>query len=104
MKLWKRLNETEFRAVFGSSKKYFGRYVVLFVSEKVQHKVGFVTSKKVGNAVERNRARRLMREVFIRVEPEISTEKSYILVARKGITSVKMWKVYEEFKKLIWRR
>ncbi len=104
MKLWKRLNEAEFRTVFGSARKYFGRYVVLFVSKEVPHKVGFVTSKKVGGAVERNKARRLMREVFIKVESEISDEKSYILVARKGIASVKMWDVYEDFKKLIGKR
>ncbi len=101
MKLWQRLNENEFKTVFGSARKHFGRYIVLFVSEEVSHRVGFVSSKKVGNAVKRNRARRLMREAFLRVEPEISDKKSYILVARKSINSVKMWDVYEELKNLL---
>jgi ribonuclease P protein component len=101
VKLWKRLDEREFRAVYSDAKKYFGRYIVLFVSGEVPHKVGFVSSKKIGRAVERNRARRLMREAFLRVEPEISTQKSYILVARKSINSAKMWDVYEDLKSLL---
>ena len=101
MKLWQRLNENEFKTVFGSARKYFGHYIVLFVSGEVSHRVGFVSSKKVGNAVKRNRARRLMREAFLRVELEISEKKSYILVARKAINSVKMWDVYEELKNLL---
>ncbi len=101
MKLWKRLNESEFKAVFDSSQKFFGKFIVLFVSDRVRHKVGFVASKKVGNAVKRNRARRLMREAFLRVESEIDEDKSYILVARNTITSAKMWDVYEDLKKLL---
>ncbi len=101
MKLWERLNESEFKAVFGDSQKFFGRYVVLFISKATSRKVGFVASKKVGNAVKRNRARRLMREAFLRVEPEIDPNKSYILVAKNAICSAKMWDVYEDLKKLL---
>ncbi len=101
MKLWKRLNESEFKAVFDDSEKFFGQYVVLFVSGVLPHKVGFVASKKVGNAVRRNRAKRLMREAFLRVEPEIDESRSYVLVARKDICSVKMWDVYEDLKNLL---
>ena len=45
VKLWKRLNESEFKAVFGDSQKFFGRYVVLFVSKATSRKVGFVASE-----------------------------------------------------------
>jgi ribonuclease P protein component len=101
VKLWKRLNEHEFGVVFSDAEKYFGRYIVLFVSKSVARKVGFVASRKVGNAVKRNRAKRLMREAFLRVQSEISQDKSYILVAKKNITSVKMWDVYEDLKNLL---
>ncbi len=101
MKLWKRLNESEFRAVFGKSRKFFGKYIVLFVSDAVSHKVGFVASKKVGNAVKRNKAKRLMREAFLRVETEIDSRKSYILVAKSSVSTAKMWDVYEDLKALL---
>ncbi len=101
MKLWKRLNEREFRAVFDDSQKYFGKYIVLFISGAVPGKVGFVASKKVGNAVKRNRAKRLMREAFLKVQPEIDENKSYILVAKSSIKTAKMWNVYEDLKNLL---
>ncbi len=101
MKLWKRLNEREFKVVFGDARKYFGKYVVLFIAGSISHKVGFVASRKVGNAVKRNRAKRLMREAFLRVQSEVPQSKSYILVAKKSITSVKMWDVYEDLKKML---
>jgi len=48
-------------------------------------RVGFVTSKTIGNAVCRNRARRLLKEVFRRHQHAISVPVDLILVARKSI-------------------
>jgi len=46
--------------------------------------VGFVASKKIGNAVFRNRAKRLLRAHFIN-HADILQEGSYVLVAKKSI-------------------
>ncbi|MFC7048804.1 ribonuclease P protein component [Emcibacter nanhaiensis] len=49
-------------------------------------RVGYTTSKKVGNAVVRNRARRRLREVVRRVLPEKGKAgQDYVLIARSGI-------------------
>ncbi|MFN4058436.1 MAG: ribonuclease P protein component [Roseinatronobacter sp.] len=49
--------------------------------------VGYTCSKKVGNAVARNRAKRRLREVARRVMPTLARPGwDYVLVGRPGVT------------------
>lgn len=51
-------------------------------------RVGFTCSKKVGNAVARNRAKRRLREVARTVLPELGRDGwDYVLVGRKDLTA-----------------
>ena len=49
-------------------------------------RLGVVTSRKVGSAVVRSRARRLLREVFRQHQHEVTEPVSMVLVARQSIT------------------
>lgn len=61
----KRLLKTvEFKAVFGDGVKNVTRHLVLFGIPSKTDRVGLVVSKKVGNAVVRNRVKRIIREQF----------------------------------------
>jgi ribonuclease P protein component len=50
-----------------------------------QPRLGVVTSKKIGGAVQRNRARRLLRETFRRHQYDLAQPVDIILVARNSI-------------------
>jgi ribonuclease P protein component len=69
-----------------SSKTWHTPCFVLFYKDAKEYKVGFVASKKIGNAVHRNRAKRLLRAHFIE-NIDCLLEGSYVLVAKPALLS-----------------
>ena len=60
-------------------------------------KLGVVTSKKIGGAAERNRARRLLRESFRQHQHEFAQPVELILVARNSIAGKKFADVEKDY-------
>jgi ribonuclease P protein component len=60
-------------------------------------RLGVVTSKKIGGAVVRNRARRLMREVFRVHQCELTQPVDLVLVARQSIAGRGLADVEKDF-------
>jgi ribonuclease P protein component len=60
-------------------------------------KLGVVTSKKIGNAPQRSRARRLLRESFRQHQHEFAQPVELILVARNSIAGKKFVDVEKDF-------
>ncbi len=79
-----------------SSKTWHTPYFVLFYKHEKKHKVGFVASKKVGNAVHRNRAKRLLRAHFIE-NIDLLKEGSYVLVAKPALLSESFTEVRKSY-------
>ena len=67
-----------------SSKTWHTPYFVLFFKKSQENRAGFVASKKIGNAVHRNRAKRLLRAHFIQ-NIDLLTTGSYVLVAKPAL-------------------
>lgn len=60
-------------------------------------RLGVVTSKKIGDAVERSRARRLLRESFRLHQHEFVQPVELVLVARNSIAGKKFAEVEKDF-------
>lgn len=60
-------------------------------------RLGVVTSRKIGGAVVRNRARRLLREAFRVHQTELKQPVDLVLVARQSIVGRKLAGVEKDF-------
>jgi ribonuclease P protein component len=79
--------QKDFSRVYNRGKSRGSKYVVvLYRNNNLGYtRTAFVSSKKVGNSVERNRSRRLMRESYYSVREYIKEGYDIVFVARNTI-------------------
>ena len=64
------------------------------------NRIGITASKKVGNAPERNRIKRLIREYFRHRQDNNPEKKDISIIARKGIVALPNKEISKELDKL----
>ena len=90
------LNENkDFRRLYGRGKSKVHPALVTYVQKNRVGgcRVGNTTSKKIGNAVARNRARRVIREAYRLLLPQIEGNYDLVFVARTKTTFMKSTQV-----------
>ena len=102
--------DKEFRFLFRKGDSIVTDAFVCYARENKRrvNRIGIVTGKKVGNAVKRSRARRVIREAFRLIDPLLreKTQKRYdfIFVARAKTPAMKSTGVYRQMEKLLLKR
>ena len=77
-------NNYEFRKMYAKGKSYHHPALILYLMKNRAGicRIGITTSKKIGNAVERNRCRRIIRAAYANLEDRIDGNYDIVLVAR----------------------
>ena len=77
----------EFRNVLSKGKYYSGKNIEAFIKEnnKNCNYLGLAISVKTGKAVRRNNIKRLLRENYKILEPEIKNGKSIVFLWKKKV-------------------
>ena len=75
---------TEFQHIFKKGKSVANRQFVIYSIDNDQDyfRIGISVSKKVGNAVVRNRIKRYIRQTFLELNDCVFPKKDYIIIAR----------------------
>jgi ribonuclease P protein component len=93
----------QFRRAYEHGRKIVGKFFVLYVVDDAIEQpraVGVVTSRKVGNAVTRNRARRLLREAYRLNKQKLKTNLLIVMIARSAINGKRLRDVEAELLRL----
>jgi ribonuclease P protein component len=81
----------DFQAIYKAGKSVPERYIVLFYrkNDLPYSRTAFLASKKVGNSIQRNRAKRLMKESYRLNAEKILEGYDLIFIARNTINGKK---------------
>ena len=74
----------DFSLIYNKSQKMHTKYAIIFIKENMnnEQRFGFVASKKTGNAVQRNRIKRLFKEFVKTHKNKFRENTDYIFVGK----------------------
>lgn len=93
----------EFRDAFNQGRPTVGRYLVLWQRRRrdAERRLGVIASKRtLRKAVDRNRAKRLLREAYRRNRHRFRGNRDVVLIARKPLAHASLAVVEDELLRL----
>ena len=95
-----RLDSRNYQSVFDANRVLKGRYLVMWIKRGAEagRRVGVVVSKRTfHDAVDRNRAKRLLRETFRLLRHHLPEDIELVMTARSGIAGKRCQDVMRDF-------
>jgi len=99
-----RLRKTwQFQLVRGKGRSWVHPLLVLYAlpNESEHSRVGFSVSKRIGNAVRRNKVKRRMREAVRLLWPRIEPGWDMVFIARSGIRAKDYYHISSAVQKML---
>ena len=92
-----------FRRAYKKGRSLVSPYVVVYMLKNRRNNIrlGITAGKKIGKAVARNRAKRVITAAFRQILSQIPMGYDYVIVARTRILTVKSTAVAESILKLL---
>lgn len=93
----------DFRRLYNRGKVVTDPALVVYYSKNRAGicRIGITTSKKIGNAVERNRSRRVIKAAFVSLVKDIEPCYDFVFVARSKTKFVKSTRIAEIMRKIM---
>lgn len=88
-----------FKAIFKDGEKSFSSFFVVYRSPIIQQRpsqIGLIASKKVGGAVERNKARRLLSEAIRKMLVKTDDQRDRVYIIKKELLNAKFEELCSE--------
>ena len=104
MKYGKLKKSWQFSKVYKGGSKYFSDLFIFYVlpNNTQETRIGLTVTKKVGTSVQRNRIKRVIREVF-RSFDEIKPGNDLVVVARRAAVDLKYSQAQDSLTQLLYR-
>jgi ribonuclease P protein component len=96
----------EFQKVFDSGQRIRGRFLTLLVAngQESTTRLGIVASRKLGDSVRRNRAKRLIREIFRRNrQPDGSRGVDVVVIPRVELFAAAYTSLEDDYRSVLAR-
>lgn len=95
--------QSDFARIYYNGRRYRGKYfnLVYLSNDLTYSRMAAVASKKVGNAVKRNKVKRWMRALFRRNKELLKISLDVILIAKPGMPESNWKIVLQEYKKAL---
>lgn len=102
-KEWRICRGKEYSGIYKTGRRFTGQYMIVFLKENqlTRNRFGIVTSKKIGNAVIRNRAKRQIRAVIRKNLNDLPQSYDMVVVARFSIKAKVFDLIEKDFLRVI---
>ena len=93
----------DFRRLYRQSSSYVSPALVVYFKENRAgfSRLGITAGKKVGTAVNRNRAKRIIREAYRTLLPQFKKDVDIVIVARTRAAHLNSTEITEQLKTLL---
>lgn len=93
----------EYKYIFKNGRKISGKYIIAFFKENnlSYNKFGIITSKKIGNAVTRNKAKRKIRAIIKNGMDNFKGGNDIVIVARMSIKEADYISIERDFNRIL---